>query len=83
MQAIVAEEAASSRRRAQLRFLSGVLGLAGFCLSSWVFFDYSLLPLFSTDSSRLIAMIMDTNTAAWTLAAVILGSGLWVFTELE
>ncbi len=83
MQAVMVDEAASNRRRAQLRFLPGVLGLAGFCLSSWVFFDYSLLPLISTDLSGLIAMIMDANTAAWTLAAVLLGSGLWVFTELE
>lgn len=33
--------------------------------------------------SGLIATIIEANTAAWILAAVLLGSGLWVFAEAE
>ena len=65
------------------RFLPAALGVIGFLLSAWVFYDYSLIDFGFALLSTAPTVFETNGAAAWTLAAIFLGAGLWVFTELE
>lgn len=63
-----------------LRRLPVIFGLLGFCLSGWVFFDYSIAPLLG---QSIVDMATVPIEAIQALIVVSLAASLWVFTELE